>query len=146
MEADVGRMSRVKGKVGERELAAELRTRLGLDAQRSYHQSRDGTEAPDVDVAGLPIWAECKRMARPAPVRALEQAERDCGARPLWPVAFTRADRAEWLVTMRQATMVDIVRELVPCEVKDHDEVGVGVVHMSLPDWCVMMLAWRLRR
>ena len=107
-----GARSRRKGKSGELEVAQLLRAEIpGLDAQRSYHQARDGAEAADVDVGDLPLWIEVKRQARPNIGAAVQQAIDARGDRAVWAAAFTRADRAEWLVTMPAADWCDLVRE-----------------------------------
>lgn len=106
----MGAKSRRKGKVGELEVAQLLRSLMpGIDAQRSYHQARDGADSPDVDAGGLPVWIEVKRQARPNISAALRQATEACGDRPLFPVAFTRADRGEWLVTMSAGSWCRLV-------------------------------------
>ncbi|NZA00578.1 hypothetical protein H0I39_00080 [Ottowia beijingensis] len=59
----MGAMSRTKGKVGEREIAALLAELTGCDVRRRVRQ-HDG----DSDLEGLPGWCvEVKRHARAAP-------------------------------------------------------------------------------
>ena len=108
----MGAMSRRKGVRGELEVAQLLRAKIpGLDAQRSFHQARDGAEAADVDVGDLPLWIEVKRQARPNIGAALAQAVEARKDRPVWAVAFTRADRGDWLVTMNAPDFLDLLRE-----------------------------------
>jgi hypothetical protein len=108
----MGAKSRRKGKRGEIEVAQLLRALIpGLDAQRSYHQAREGGDAPDVDVGDLPLWLEVKLQARPNIGAAVKQAIAARGDRPVWAAAFTRADRGEWLVTMTAEDWCDLVRE-----------------------------------
>lgn len=89
---------RRKGKVGERAAKTLLGALYG-DARRGLSQAR-GAEVPDVD--GCPWWVEVKR-GRTSPSAAMDQAERDRAAagdaRP--PLALTKRDRKDWLVTMR---------------------------------------------
>jgi hypothetical protein len=108
----MGAKSRRKGKSGELECAQFLREHIpNLDAKRGYHQARGGDEAPDILAGDLPVWLEVKRQARPNIPAALAQAQAECGERPLWPVAFTRADRGEWLVTMSASDWCDLINE-----------------------------------
>jgi hypothetical protein len=103
----VGKASRDKGKRGEREWAALLRERLGLEARRGIQSRGGGAEAADV-VTAL-FHHECKVGQRPNLAAALEQAERD--ARPgVFPVAACRRDREAWTVTMRGDDWLELVR------------------------------------
>ena len=87
-----------KGKTGEREVAALLRS-LGLDARRTQQYS--GTEGTADLVSSLPgVHWEVKRYARIASLRFLEQAERDCLPNDL-PVVAMREDRGEWTIQLR---------------------------------------------
>jgi hypothetical protein len=52
----------------------------------------------EADVENTPFWVECKRGRRTRIVPALEQARRDTDGRP--PVAVTRNDHGEWVVSM----------------------------------------------
>lgn len=87
----MGILSRNKGKVFERKVAAVFRERfpqIAADVRRSI-QSRKAEES---DVTGVPgLWIECQDAARPEPLVKLLQAERDrdsAGAL-LIPVAVT---------------------------------------------------------
>lgn len=91
----MGGMSRNKGKVGERELAALLSELTGHEVKRRVRNL-----AGEDDLAGLPGWSiECKRYAAITPAllagwwaQALEQARRiNCR-----PVLLYRADRGQW--------------------------------------------------
>lgn len=85
-----------KGKVGERELAAELR-KLGFGARRG--QQHTGLEGEDV--VGVPgIHVECKRTERLLLEAAVEQAANDADPSTV-PAVFSRRNRGEWLVTFR---------------------------------------------
>lgn len=96
----IGRLSRNKGKVGEREVATSLRELFGPQVRRGW-QARDGADAPDIE--GTPFWVEVKR-GRPArsvgvAVRqAVEAAGRAKDVRRVLVVA--REDRQEAIVGM----------------------------------------------
>lgn len=93
----MGKASRGKGKRGEREVAARLRA-LFPDARRGIQSRGGGSEAADVVVPFVHV--EVKLGAGPNIRAALTQAVAD--AKPgLWPVAYTRRDREDWIVTMR---------------------------------------------
>ena len=89
--------SRRKGKVGEIELAKELR-KYGFDTRRG--QQYCGANG-DADVVGIPgLHIECKRVERLNVENALRQAEADAKAGEI-PVVMHRANREEWKVTLR---------------------------------------------
>lgn len=77
-----------------------------FDEVRRGWQSREGTDEPDV-IAG-PYWHEVKRQKQPNIRAALRQAVADTDGRT--PIAWTKADRGEWLVTMRAE---DFLREVL---------------------------------
>ena len=93
-------LSRRKGASFELYVAAKLRT-IWPAARRGLGQPRGGAEAADVD--GTPYWIQTKHGKRPNIAEAMRQASRDATAahddRP--PVAITRANGADVLVTMR---------------------------------------------
>lgn len=94
-----GRASRTKGHGFEREIAAWLRERVGIEAKRGLSQPRGGTaEEPDVlTPGGWPLWLECKRGKKTDSRAALRQA-RDAIVRSgadCWPVAICRDDQEE---------------------------------------------------
>lgn len=93
----MGRMSRDKGKRGERELANALRN-CGYETRRGQQYS--GTET-SADVVGLPgIHIECKRTESLRLYESLEQAERDAGASGDLPAVFHRKNGKPWAVIM----------------------------------------------
>jgi len=57
-------------------------------------------DKPDVTAKGFPLHMEVKRQKMPNIRAALRQAVSDCNDDRV-PVAITRADRGEWLLTMR---------------------------------------------
>ena len=104
----MGLLSRNKGKVWERAVAAMLRPIFGSGVKRGW-QARAGTDAADVEGCG-PFWTECKHHHRVNVQAALEQA---CAAAPAgrWPVAVCKDDRRPPLVAMRLDDWLDLVRE-----------------------------------
>lgn len=91
----MGGMSRNKGKVGEREIAALLADLTGFEVRRRVRQ-RDG----DADLEGVPGWViEVKRHSKATRAslrawwsQAVAQAKRSGGL----PVLLFREDRGEW--------------------------------------------------
>jgi hypothetical protein len=103
----MGKASRVKGRAYEQDVARKLRP-IYPEARRGL-QFQDGSTAPDV-IAG-PWHIECKkRKARPNPLAALEQAERDCDPKRV-PVAVCKQDRARATVTMRFDDWLELVAD-----------------------------------
>lgn len=92
----MGRMSRNKGKTGERELANILKAH-GYDARRT--QQYCGANG-DADVVGLPgVHIEVKRTESLSLYTALEQAESDAREGEI-PVVFHRRNRKRWVAIM----------------------------------------------
>lgn len=88
----MGKMSREKGKRGEREVAAILRD-FGYDAKRGQ-QFKGGPNSPDV--LGLPgVHIEVKRVERLQLYDAISQAKRDAGND--LPVVLHRKNGCEWV-------------------------------------------------
>lgn len=106
----MGKMSREKGKRGERELSNILRE-YGYDTRRGQqYNGADGS----ADVVGLPgIHIECKRVEKLNIYDAVEQAVRDSHAEGLpfdydLPVVFHRKNNHPWLATMRLEDWIKI--------------------------------------
>lgn len=100
--------SRRKGRRYEQELTARFREAMpGADVRRGL-QSRDGTDAADVECPLL--WVEAKRGVKPNVRAALKQA---CDSAPpdRIPVAVVRDDRAEAFVALRLDDFLRIVGE-----------------------------------
>lgn len=112
----MGKMSKNKGKVGERELAAELRRLFGVNARRGQ-QYCGGSDSPDV-VVDLPIHAEVKRCERLSLYPAMRQAVRDA-AKGKVPVVFHRQNREEWLAIIRLNDLPELVERLSALEQND---------------------------
>lgn len=104
-----GAKSRRKGAVGERELARILRDRLGVRVTRTAGLQA-GRLAAAPDLAMLGWWIEVKRQKRPNIRAALRQAEAACDDGRT-PVAITRADGDQWVVTMSLEDWAAMVRE-----------------------------------
>jgi len=103
----MGKESLVKGKVGERELAAELRRLFGIEARRGV-QYCGGTDSPDVvtDIPG--IHCEVKRTERLSLYPAMKQAIGDAGDKV--PIVFHRQNREDWLVVVRLNDLSDLIK------------------------------------
>jgi len=92
-------MSRNKGKVYEREVAAEFTSR-GHEARRG-RQYAGHPDAPDVVVLDSPwLHLEAKRREKVAIRKWMDQAVEDASDVQI-PVVFHRRSREETLVTMR---------------------------------------------
>ncbi len=92
----MGRMSRNKGKRGEREAAKELARVLGIEARRGI-QFQGGPDSPDVSTE-LDDWLhiEVKRCERLAVYAALEQAKEDANGKV--PLVMHRRNGKPWIV------------------------------------------------
>lgn len=106
----MGRLSRNKGKVWEREVAQRFREVMpGVTIRRGL-QSRGGTrEVPDVEMPYFLV--ECKHGILTNPRGALAQAEDAVGASGLVPIAVTKDNRQEPIVTMRFDAFLKMVGE-----------------------------------
>lgn len=103
----MGRMSREKGKRGERELAKILR-QYGYACRRGV-QYAGGPDSPDV--TGLPgIHIECKRTERFSLYDALAQAKKETGKKEL-PAVFHRKNESPWVVVMDLDDWLMLYRE-----------------------------------
>ena len=116
----MGKASRDKGKRGEREACEVLRS-LFPNVRRRAMQSRGGSEGADLE--NTPGWHVEVGVGRVNPREKWEQAERDA----CWevadgyacpspsahdrPIALTRKDRGEWLVTMSVEDWCELVRD-----------------------------------
>jgi len=110
----MGRMSRQKGKRGERECAAELGQLLGLaeGAARRGVQFAGGPDSPDVVLDGVAIHVEAKRVERLQLWAAIEQAKKDSPPGKT-PVVWHKANRKGSVVIVETAMLVDLAREIV---------------------------------
>ena len=96
--------SRVKGAVGEREIAHKLQE-YGFNARRG--QQFCGKNG-DADVVGLPsIHIEVKRVENLNLYKAMEQSTNDAREGEI-PTVFHRKNNKKWLVTMRFDDFMDL--------------------------------------
>jgi hypothetical protein len=103
----MGRMSRQKGKRGEREAAAELGAILGVTARRGV-QYQGGPDSPDVVLEGVPIHVEAKRTERLSLWAAIEQAKADAPTGSV-PLVWHKANRRESVVIVETARLGELV-------------------------------------
>ena len=90
----MGLRSRNKGKVGEREAAAEIRRLFGVEARRGCQYS-GSDESPDIVTAIPDLHFETKRCEAFRLYSALEQAAADAGDKV--PVVLHRANNQPWV-------------------------------------------------
>ena len=111
----MGKMSREKGKRGERMFASLCRDN-GFDAHRT--QQYCGSTGEAADVVGLPnIHAEVKFVERLNIYDAVEQSIRDAGND--MPIVAHKRSRFPWLITMPADVFFKIYKESTFCEVDD---------------------------
>ncbi len=109
----MSKMSKEKGKVGEREVAALLR-KHGFEARRGQQYSGDG--APDV-IADIAIADDCdlhievKRVEQFGLWAALDQANADAPPGDI-PVVFHRKNNKGWVVVLGAFDFLTIIKEL----------------------------------
>jgi len=106
----MGRKSREKGKVGEREVAKILREN-GFDTKRGV-QYHGGPDSPDV--TGLPgIHIEVKRVENFRLYDALAQSKGDAADDEI-PVVWHRKNRERWVVVMDYEDFISMYRQANP--------------------------------
>lgn len=102
----MGRKSKTKGKVGEREAAAELSRLFGVECRRGV-QYQGGPDSPDV--TGWPgMHVEVKRCEALSVYAAMAQAESDAGPGEV-PVVLHRRNGKRWLVIMNLDDLPQLV-------------------------------------
>jgi len=103
----MGRKSRTKGKVGEREWAHFLSAR-GF-ASRRGQQFSGSPDSPDVVTDCLPgVHWECKRCEAGNPYDWLAQAHADAAGK--LPIVAHRRNDCRWLCIMDAETLCEIIR------------------------------------
>jgi len=107
----MGRMSRQKGKRGEREAAAELGAILGVDARRGV-QYQGGPDSPDVVLDGVPIHVEAKRTERLSLWAAVEQAKADAPAGVV-PIVWHKCNRRESVVILETSQLLALAKAVL---------------------------------
>ena len=105
-----GSHSRNKGKRGEREVAAIFADVFKGESIRRGWQARAGDDEPDVIMPWF--WCEVKRGKAPRIMAAFRQSDDACGERKLMPIACTKEDRGEWMVTLRLTDLAELVGQL----------------------------------
>jgi Holliday junction resolvase len=115
----MGKKSRDKGKVGEREVAQLLRS-YGIEARRGQ-QFRGGKGSPDVihTLEGLHI--EVKRTEGLGLYSALEQADTDRRDTEL-PVVFHRKNGRRWVTIMYAEDYLELLGHSLQEDKKDESE------------------------
>ncbi len=105
-KSQIGRGSKNKGKVGEREVVALLR-KHGFEARRGQ-QYAGGGGSPDVvhDLPGIHI--EVKRTEKFNLESSMQQAREDCAAGDI-PVIFHRKNQKVWVVVIDADDFLDII-------------------------------------
>ena len=107
----MGRMSRQKGKRGEREAAAELGALLGCGARRGV-QYHGGPDSPDVVLDGVKIHVECKRTETLNVYKALEQAKNDAHPSHV-PVVWHRRNDRESVLIVQTSDLVALANAVI---------------------------------
>jgi hypothetical protein len=107
----MGRMSRQKGKRGERECAAELGQLLGVEARRGV-QFQGGPDSPDVVLDGVAIHVEAKRVERLQLWAAIEQAQKDSPPGKT-PVVWHKSNRRGSVMIVETSRLLELAREIV---------------------------------
>jgi len=116
----LGKMSREKGKRGERLLAKVLRE-FGYETRRGV-QYQGGADS--ADVVGLEyIHIECKFVEKLNLHAAYMQAVEDAGASGNIPAVFHRRNRGDWMVTMSLDDWMKLYNEFFAN--RKLDEMGV---------------------
>jgi hypothetical protein len=105
----MGRMSRQKGKRGEREAAAELAAVFACNARRGV-QYQGGPESPDVVLEGVNVHVECKRTETINVYKALEQATQDAGQKV--PIVWHRRNGKPSVVIVETRQLVRLAKEV----------------------------------
>ena len=106
----MGRMSRQKGKRGERECAAELGQLLGVEARRGV-QFQGGPDSPDVVLDGVAIHVEAKRVEALQLYAAIEQATSDADGKV--PIVWHRRNGKPSVVIVETSRLMELAREIV---------------------------------
>ena len=102
--------SREKGKRGELELAHYLRDH-GFEGARRGQQYSGANGDADI-IGALPgIHIECKRVERLNLEEAFRQSKADAERRNETPVVIHRKSRQQWMITLRLADFLSMLRK-----------------------------------
>ena len=105
----MGRMSKQKGKRGERDAAAAVQAALNIDARRGQ-QFAGSEESPDI-VTGLDkIHIEVKRTESFRMWDALTQAEDDAGSKV--PMVLHRKNKKRWVAICYLDDLLEVSTEI----------------------------------
>ena len=103
----MGKMSKTKGKVGEREVVNLYKER-GYNARRGQ-QFKGTPDSPDVEVEEFPwLHHEVKRVETFNAYKALKQAEEDRSEAQV-PVVYHRRNKEEWIVVLKACDFLNIL-------------------------------------
>lgn len=112
----MGRMSREKGKRGEREAAAELGPIFGCDARRGV-QYQGGPGSPDVVLQGVNVHVEAKRVESLNLYKALEQAKCDAPEGSV-PIVWHRRNGKPSVIVVETAFLIQLAKEVASNELR----------------------------
>ena len=108
----MGKLSRTKGKVGEREVAS-LFTSNGMKARRGQ-QYRGGDGSPDVVIEDFPeLHLEVKRTECLSLYKALEQAKEDSNSEQI-PIVAHRKSKKEWVGILPLEDLISLIKRAYP--------------------------------
>ena len=127
----MGRMSKRKGAVGEREAAEKLNEVLGTRFHRG-RQYHGGPESPDLtgDVPGLHV--EVKRTERLRIWEAVGQARADASIDQV-PIVMHRASRKPWVVIVEADLLIRLLDVVDEARAKLSDEGRASSGSAELP-------------
>ena len=103
-----GKFSRQKGKRAEREAAAALSDLLGVSVRRSQQYAGGVDSADVIGVADDRLHIEVKHQERMHLYDWMGQSIGDAG--PKCPIVLHRANRKDWLVSVRLSDLVALCR------------------------------------
>ncbi len=118
----MGKLSRDKGKRGERLARDWWRDNLGLERVARGRQFRGGPDSPDITET-LKFHTEVKVGAKcPSAYAAIAQSEADC-PHSKFPLVQMKKDRSQWLFVMPEETFIHVMIRYMKVEEELHVEV-----------------------
>ena len=112
-KSQIGKASKNKGKVGEREVAKLIQSH-GFSAKRGV-QFQGGEDSPDV-VSSLPCHIEVKRTETLSLYKAMEQAIEDSKGSEEFPTVWHRRNGQEWLVILNANDFLELLKKIIDVE------------------------------
>lgn len=114
-KSQIGRMSKNKGKSGEREVVHLLQD-AGFEARRGQ-QFRGSPDSPDVICPALDEeWhIEVKRVERFSLYPTMDQCDDD-RAPTQKPVIFHRSNKREWVCVIKSSSYIELVKRVQDAE------------------------------